>query len=164
MNKPRELLEKDTAQIKAAKTILEQSEKELLGYEETMRENEGSFEEIKKKLVQYKKNDIKIPVAYAQKYQQFQLFQRKLELLREEHREKLEHFTQIREQYISLQNDIFDARIINHDRWHNYNEVIFKLIEPPIDITYFPMDGSDESVLGLHQDENGEFSIKVLSK
>lgn len=164
LNKPRELLEKDIAQIKAAKIILEQSEKELLGYEETMRENEGPFEEIKKKLVQYKKNNIKIPVAYTQKYQQFQLFQRKLELLREEHREKLEHFTKIREQYTSLQNEIFDARIINHDRWHNYNEVIFKLIDPPIDVTYFPMDGSDESVLGLHQDENGEFSIKVLSK
>lgn len=164
LNKPRELLEKDIAQIKAAKIILEQSEKELLGYEETMKENEGSFEEIKKKLIQYKKNNIKIPVAYAQKYQQFQLFQRKLELLREGHCEKLEHFTHIREQYISLQNEIFDARIINHGRWHNYNEVIFKLIEPPIDITYFPLDGSDESVLGLHQDENGEFSIKVLSK
>ncbi|MGZ8547122.1 MAG: flagellar assembly protein A [Sulfuricurvum sp.] len=164
LSKPRELLEKDIAQIKAAKIIFEQSEKELLEYEKTMRENEGSFEEIKKKLVQYKKNNIKIPVAYAQKYQQFQLFWRKLEILREEHREKQEHFTRISEQYIVLQNEIFDARIINHGRWHNYNEIIFKLIEPPIDVTYFPMDGSDESVLGLHQDENGEFSIKVLSK
>ncbi|MGZ5209122.1 MAG: flagellar assembly protein A, partial [Sulfuricurvum sp.] len=100
----------------------------------------------------------------AQKYQQFQLFWRKLEILREEHREKQERFTHISEQYIVLQNEIFDARIINHGRWHNYNEIIFKLIEPPIDVTYFPMDGSDESVLGLHQDENGEFSIKVLSK
>ncbi|MGZ5207657.1 MAG: flagellar assembly protein A, partial [Sulfuricurvum sp.] len=67
LSKPRELLEKDIAQIKAAKIIFEQSEKELLEYEKTMRENEGSFEEIKKKLVQYKKNNIKIPVAYAQK-------------------------------------------------------------------------------------------------
>lgn len=164
LNKSREFLEKEAAEIKGAKIILDKSEKELLGYERTMKENESSFTEIKKKLIQYKKNDIKIPVAYAQKFQQFQLFRRKLDLLREDHREKLEHFTHISQQYAALQNEIFEARIVNHDRWHNYNEVIFKLIEPPIDVTYFPLDGSDESVLGLHEDENGEFSVKVLSK
>lgn len=164
LNKPREFLEKEIAQINEAKKNLEQSEKELVGYEQTMQENESSFEEIKKKLLHYKQNNIKIPVAYAQKYQQFQLFRRKLELLREDHRSKLEHFTSISEQYTALQNEIFEARIVNHDQWHNYNEVTFKLIEPPIDITYFPLDGSYENVLGLQEDENGEFLIKVLTK
>ena len=68
------------------------------------------------------------------------------------------------ERYIALQNEIFEARIINHGRWNNYNEIIFKLIEPDIDVTYVPLEGSDESVLGLHVDEDGEFSIKVVSK
>lgn len=164
LNTSRESLAKELAQINGAKRILDTSERELLEYEKTMKNNEASFEEIKKKLIHYKRSEIKIPVVYAQKYQQFQLFRRKLETLREEHAKKVERFTFMSEQYTALQNEIFEARIINHGQWHNYNEIIFKLIDPPIDVTYVPVEGSDESVLGLHQDEDGEFSIKVVSK
>lgn len=164
LNMSRESLEKELASMNEAKKILDRSEKELLEYEKTMKENESSFEEIKKKLIYYKRNNITIPIVYAQKYQQFQLFRNKFDALQKEHTAKLNHFTLMNEEYIALQNEIFDARIINHERWNNYNEIIFKLIEPAIDVIYVPLEGSNESVLGLHEDEDGEFSIKVVSK
>ncbi|MFA6144223.1 MAG: flagellar assembly protein A [Sulfurimonas sp.] len=164
LNMSRESLEKELSSMNEAKRILDKSEKNLLEYEKTMKENEGSFEEIKKKLMYYKHNGIKIPIVYAQKYQQFQLFRHKFDALQEEHKSKLDRFKLMNERYIALQNEIFEARIINHGRWNNYNEIIFKLIEPDIDVTYVPLEGSDESVLGLHVDEDGEFSIKVVSK
>jgi len=164
LNRSRESLEKELALMNGAKKVLDKSERELLEYERTMKENEGAFEEIKKKLVHYKQNSIKIPIVYAQKYQQFQLFRHKFEALQKEHTAKLDRFILLNEEYIALQNEIFDARIINHDRWNNYNEIIFKLIDPSIDVTYVPLEGSDESVLGLDEDEDGEFSIKVVSR
>ncbi len=164
LNMSRESLEKELSSMNEAKRMLDKSEKNLLEYEKTMKENEGSFEEIKKKLMYYKHNNIKIPIVYAQKYQQFQLFRHKFDALQEEHKSKLDRYKLMNERYIALQNEIFEARIINHGRWNNYNEIIFKLIEPDIDVTYVPLEGSDESVLGLHVDEDGEFSIKVVSK
>lgn len=164
LNEPRESLKEKELKIGEAKKILNKAEKELAEYESTMKENVSAYEDIKKKLLHYKHNNVKAPTAFVEKFQQFQQFQQKLEKLRTEHQEKLDHFTFLNEHHTALQNEIFEARIINHDRWHNYNEIIFKLIDPPVDITYFPSDNSEENILGLHEDEYGEFSIKVLSK
>ncbi|MDD4854969.1 MAG: FapA family protein [Sulfuricurvum sp.] len=164
LNESSDMLEGEAIKMKEAKKALQIVEKELLEYEQTMKVNMSAYEDIKQKLVHYKRNNIKIPSAYVEKFQQFQQFRRKLDALRDEFNEKQSYLSLISSHYTSLQNEIFEARIINHDRWRNYNEVIFKLIDPRVDVTYFPSENSDENVLGLHLDEDGEFSIKVLSK
>jgi hypothetical protein len=164
LNESRDVLDKDLEKINAAKKALDLVEKELSSYENTMKENMNAYEDIKQKLVHYKRNNIKAPTVYIEKYQQLQQFRQKLESLREEFTEKKSYLDLLNGHRESLQTGIFEARIINHDRWRNYNEIIFKLIDPPIDITYYPAEMSDENMLGLHEDENGEFSIKVVSK
>lgn len=164
LNESSDVLEGEAIKMKEAKKALQIVEKELLEYEQTMKANMSAYEDIKQKLLHYKRNNIKIPSAYVEKFQQFQQFRRKLDALREEFDEKQSYFSLISSHYVSLQNEIFEARIINHDRWRNYNEIIFKLIDPRVDVTYFPSENSDENILGLHLDEDGEFTIKVLSK
>lgn len=164
LNESREKLESEEIKMAEAKKGLESIAKELQDYEKTMKENASSFEEIKQKLIHYKKNEIKAPSAYVEKYQQFNMFKQKLESLRKEYQEKSEYLALISSHHTALQSEIFEARIINHDRWRNYNEVVFKMIDPQIDVTYFPSDGSDENVLGLFEDEDGEFSVKVVGK
>lgn len=164
LNESRDSLDDEEIKMNEAKKALYSVEKELLEYENTMKENKNSYEDIKQKLIHYKRNNIAPPSVYVQKYQQFLQFRRKLESLQDEFIEKQSYLTLISNQHTSLQSEIFEARIVNHDLWRNYNEIVFKLIEPRIDVTYFPADNSDENVLGLHEDEEGEFSIKVLSK
>ncbi|MDP1784260.1 MAG: FapA family protein [Sulfuricurvum sp.] len=164
LNESKEFLNDEMKLMMEVKKNIHEIEKELTGYEQTMRDNTSAYEEIKKKLINYKNNGIQIPIAYAQKYKQFQDFHRKLDGLRKEYQEKLDHYAFISGRHRALQNEIFEARIINHDRWHNYNEIIFKLIDPPIDVTYFPSDNSEEKILGLHVDDEGKFSIKVLAQ
>jgi hypothetical protein len=164
LNEAREELGDDEEKMKEAKKELEETKKELTYYEDTIKENLEAYEGIRKKLLHYKQNGIKPPMAFVEKYQQFQHFKKKLEEFREEYKIKLDASALLSAKRTSLQSDIFETRIINHDRWRNYNEVIFKLIDPPVDITYFPTDGSDENILGLHEDEDGEFSIRVVSK
>ena len=106
----------------------------------TMKENMNAYEDIKQKLLHYKRNNIKAPAAYIEKYQQLQQFRQKLESLRKEFSEKESYLALLSGHRTSLQNGIFEARVINHDRWRNYNEIVFKLIDPPIDITYSPSD------------------------
>ena len=91
-------------------------------------------------------------------------FREKLEALRNVLKSKEDQYAWLAEKHTALQAGIFEARIINHDRWHNHNEIIFKLIDPLIDVFYIPSDNSEERVLGLHQDEDGAFSIKVMSQ
>lgn len=164
LNESREFLEDERGLMSEVKQVIHEVEKELSGYEATMKENAAAYDDIKRKLINYKNNGVKIPIAYAQKYKQFQEFKQKLESLRKEHQDKLEHYAFISGRHRALQNEIFDARIINHDRWHNYNEIIFKLIDPRIDVTFIPSDNSEGGIFGLHVDDEGKFSIKVLPK
>jgi hypothetical protein len=164
LNESREFLDDEQSLMMEVKKVIHDMGKELSGYEETMQKNASAYEEIKRKLIHYKNNGIQIPVAYAQKYKQFQEFKLKLEALRKEYQDKLDHYAFISARHRALQDEIFEARIINHDRWHNYNEIIFKLIDPPIDVTYIPSDNTVGGILGLHVDDEGKFSIKVLPK
>ncbi|MDD5212153.1 MAG: FapA family protein [Sulfuricurvum sp.] len=163
LNESREFLDEEQNLMREVKKVIHEVEKELHGYEASMKENAAAYDDIKKKLINYKSNGIKIPIAYVQKYKQFQEFKHKLESLRKEYQDRLEHYAFISGRHRALQDKIFDARIINHDRWHNYNEIIFKLIEPRIDVTFIPSDNSEGGIFGLHVDDEGKFSIKVIA-
>ena len=164
LNESQKFLNDEKSLMIEVKKVIHDLGKELEGYEETMKKNEPAYEDIKRKLIHYKNNGIQIPIAYVQKYKQFQEFKLKLDALRKEHQERLDHYAFISGRHRALQDEIFEARVINHDRWHNYNEIIFKLIDPPLDITFYPPDNSEGGIYGLHVDEEGIFSIKVLAK
>lgn len=164
LNASREFLDDEMHLMFEGKKVIDEVQKELSGYEKTMKENASAYEDIKRKLIHYKNNGIKIPIAYAQKYKQFLDFNNKLEALRKEYQDKVDHYAFISGRHRALQDEIFDARIINHDRWRNYNEIVFKLIDPPIDVTFIPPENSEGGILGLHVDEDGIYSIKVLTK
>ena len=105
-----------------------------------------------------------MPTAFVQKYQQHQAFKAKIEALRVELKTKEDQYAWLSEKHTALQSEIFEARIVNHDRWKNHNEILFKLIDPPIEVLYVPTHNSEEKILGLHESEEGEFTIKVLQQ
>ncbi len=159
-----EEIHEDSDQITHVKNSIRDVKKELEGYEQTWLENGPAMEDLKRKLAHYKADGVKLPSAFVEKYKQHQLFKEKLESLRNELQTKEDQYAWLTEKHMSLQAEIFDARIINHDRWRNHNEIIFKLIHPNIEVFYVPSENSEEKVLGLLEDENGAFSIKVLSQ
>lgn len=63
-----------------------------------------------------------------------------------------------------MQDDILDARIVNRDKWVGYNEIKFKLIDPPIELIHKPAEGSKEMIFGLVQNAEGEYTIKAMAE
>lgn len=157
-------LHEHSDQITQVQNSIREIKKELTGYEQTWLENGPIMEDLKRKLAHYKANGVQLPSAFVQKYKQNQIFKEKLDSLRNELKTKEDQYAWLTEKHTQLQAEIFDARIINHDRWHNHNEIIFKLIHPNIEVFYVPSENSEEKILGLLEDEDGEFSIKVLGQ
>lgn len=164
LNDSRENLEDRSHHMALVKQSIRDIQKELLSYEQIWKENAPAMEELKRKLAYYKSNGIKLPTSFVQKYQQNLQFKEKIDTLRSELKTKEDQYAFLSEKHTALQSEIFEARIINHDRWRNHNEIIFKLIDPPIEVVYVPIQNSEEKILGLYEDEEGEFSIKVLAK
>jgi len=162
LDESNEHLDEQAKKMEQVSEKIKEIKKEIAVYEQSLRENAPAMNDLKQKLAHYKENGIKMPSALVQKYQQFVEYKQKLESLKKELHEKEDQYAFLSTAHNAIQDDIFNARIINHDRWKNHNEIIFKLIEPPVEIFYVPPENSSEKYLGLYKDEMGNLSVKVM--
>ena len=161
-------LESSEEQMQEAKGHIREIEKEIKQHSQKLQDNTHSFNEIKRHLIGYKKKGIKMPTAFVKKYKQFQAMFEHLESLKSELKEKNDRYDVLSQTHRSFQNDIFDARIINHDRWHGHNEVIFRLVEPKLEVNFLPPDAAKIEALGLVKEEieedEDEYFIKAIEE
>ena len=148
--------------------VLEQDIKELTAdvdkYSTLIKEGTAPFMEIKKRLVHYKKNGVKMPESFVKKYKQFQNTQLKLKELKETLSVKADQLSLQTTRTASFQDNIFDARIINRDRWVGYNEIRFKLVDPPMELVYKPHEGSLDKVFGLVELGDEGYEIQAMNE
>ena len=157
-------LEANEEQIKALEAEIEELKKDIKKYTQFIKDGMKAFLEIKKRLLHYQKNGVKMPESFVKKYKQFQNMQDKLKILKEDYKIKQEKLNLLTTRTASFQDNIFDARIINRDKWIGYNELHFKLVDPPIDVVYKPLEGSKEQVFGLVEINEGEYVIRPLNE
>ena len=137
---------------------------EIQKYTKLIKDNTASFNDVKKRLLHYKKNGVKMPESFVKKYKQFQKMQEVLKNKKETYAAKSDQLQLLTANISTFQDDIMDARIINRDRWVGYNEIIFKLVKPPLNLSYKPKEGSNDKIFGLVEVEDGEFEIQAVDE
>lgn len=161
----KETLSTNESEIKEAKRSITDGEKEIAKYKAMIEKNQSAFIELKKRLLHYKKNNVQMPTSFVKKYKQFGQLYAQVETLEKELVEKEEHLVQLVKDHKALQNDIFDARVVNNSRWQGHNEILFKLIEPETVVTLVPREDSNEHVFALYEDKENElFSVVAVSE
>ena len=163
-NDTKEDLDENQEKIQNLELKLKELKEELKKLSHSVKEATPAFIEIKKRLVHYKKNGVKMPDSFVKKYKQFQSMQEKVKSLKGEYEITQDQLNLLTTKTASFQDNIFDARIINRDKWIGYNEIKFKLVDPPIEVVYKPMEGSHEQVFGLVELDEGEYVIRPMSE
>ena len=74
-------------------------------------------------------------------------------------KDKKEELQEHREELNQVQNKVFTAKIINHSAWKEFNEIRFRLISPPKDITYNPKEHEIAREITLKDMGNGEHRV-----
>jgi len=151
-------------EIAELRTDIKTVSKELTKYAQLIKDGTSSFIDLKKRLVNYKKKGIKMPASFVSQYKKFQDMQITYKELKEEQESKEEKLKLLTAQTKSFQDDIFDARIINRDRWVGFNEIRFNLINPKMELVYKPQEGSSEKIFGVVEVEEGEYEIQSLKE
>ena len=165
MENGKEALSENEKKLLEAKKQFSDIEKEVSKLEVLLKQNERAYQDMKKRMLQYKKSGVKMPTAFVQKYKQFQEHQQQLEKYKAEYAQKEERLNLLSAKHNAFQSDILNARVINKGRWRGHNEIIFKLIEPEIEVSYVPPEGSEGNILALCQDEEtGAYSIQVVDE
>ncbi len=135
---------------------------EIQKYKKLIKEGTASFLDIKKRLIHYKKSGVKMPDSFVKKYKQFQQMQTHLKEITGELAMKEDQLNLLTTRTVSFQDNIFDARIINRDRWMGHNELKFKLVDPDIEVVFKPKEGSEDKVFGLVEVDDGVFEIQPV--
>ncbi|WP_455755840.1 flagellar assembly protein A [Sulfurimonas sp.] len=157
-------LDDNSKNIKELEIDLREIKKEIAKYTKLIKDSTASFNDVKKRLVNYKKNGIKMPESFVKKYKQFHQMREHLKNVQETYAIKEDQHKLLTSKTSSFQDDIMDARVINRDRWAGYNEIIFKLIDPRVDLTYKPPEGCPHKVFGLVELEEGDFEIQAVEE
>lgn len=160
----KETLDENQEKIKKLELKQKELQQELKKERHLLKEATPAFIEIKKRLMHYKKNGVKMPVSFVKKYKQFQSMQEHVKNLQTEVSVTEDTLELLTSKTSSLQENIFDARIINRDKWIGYNEIRFKLVDPPMELVYKPMEGSTEHIFGLVEVDEGEYAIRPVSE
>jgi len=142
--------------------------KELIKYKELVKGNTVAFLDVKKRLIHYKKNGVKMPESFVKKYKQFKKMQDHLIKVEKKYAIDSDHLNLLTKRTASFQDNIFDARIINRGEWIGYNELKFRLIDPPIELSYKPIAGSKDKIFAIveieDEDGNIDYEIKAVKE
>ena len=157
-------LGKNKENIKKLEQEIRALKKEHTELVQKVKDGTAAFKDLKKRLMHYKKNGIKMPASFVKKYKQFQHLQKQVEIVKNDLQEKEHMLDLLDASTLSFQDNIFDARIINRDKWIGYNEIIFKLVDPPIEIKYNPPEGSPNKIFALVEIEEGEYEIEAVEE
>ncbi|QFR49415.1 DUF342 domain-containing protein [Sulfurimonas lithotrophica] len=160
----RQANEKNEKEISTLEVELRDIDKEIEKYSQTIEKNQNSFNDLKKRLIHYKKNGIKMPESFVEKYKQFLKIENHLKNIKEEHQAKQDKLNLLTTKTASFQDNIMDARIINHDKWTGYNKLVFKLVDPPVEIVYEPKEGEEGKIFGLVENEDGEYLVQAFKE
>ncbi len=163
-NDMQEGIEENEEKIKELKVKIRDIKKDIEKYTMLVKNNQAAFNDLKKRLAHYKKNGVKLPASFVQKFKNFQKMQEHLVTMKKDEEVKTHELELYDKKTTLFQDGIFEARIINHDRWKGHNELIFRLVEPPLELSYKPQEGSKELIFGIAQDEDGEFIIKAVKE
>ncbi len=162
--KAKESFRKNKETIEQIEEEIDTTTKEIDELTLIVRNNLPLFNDVKKKLLQYKKNGVKLPQAYVKQYKIYQAQIDKLKELKEHRKSLEERYDLLINQTDSLQYTIFDARVINHDKWRDYNEIRARLLDPPLEIVYKPTEYENNHVYGVVEVEEGVFKIQPLKE
>ncbi|MBN2816450.1 MAG: DUF342 domain-containing protein [Campylobacterales bacterium] len=157
-------LEENQEEIEKLEKEIKELRENIAKYTALVKSGMPAFLDIKKRLIHYKKNGVKMPESFVKKYKEFQAMQEELKGFTQTLDKKQDLLTLQTTRTASFQDNIFDARIINHDRWIGYNEIKFKLVDPPIELVYKPKEGSKEKIFGLVDLGDGQYEIQSMDE
>ena len=65
----------------------------------------------------------------------------------------------LNQELVDLNTSVLNAKVICKSPWKEFNEVKFKLIKPPVEVSFLPKEGEKTEVLSLASTEEGEYNI-----
>ena len=154
-----EMIDSINKKIEKLEEELKAYPRQLSSKKEFIDKNKPMAEMVKEKIMELKRTGVEPPVTLFAKIKDFQEKVIDYNNFLQTFKDKKEELNEYREELNKVQNKVFTAKIINHSAWKEFNEVRFRLIYPPKDVTYNPKEHEIAREITLKDMGNGEQRI-----
>ncbi|WP_051906417.1 MULTISPECIES: flagellar assembly protein A [unclassified Sulfurospirillum] len=154
-----ELIESINKKIEKLEEELKAFPRQLSSKKEFIDKNKPMAEMVKEKIMELKRSGVEPPVTLFAKIKDFQEKVIDYNTFLQTFKDKKEELQEYREELNRVQNKVFSAKIINHSAWKEFNEVRFRLIYPPKDVTYNPKEREIAREITLKDMGTGEHRV-----
>lgn len=152
------------AKIKAIESSLRGVPKMLEERKNLIKKSKNPIEMVKNKIIELKKDGKTPPSAFFVKIKEFQNIINNYNNDLKEYKDKKSQQEEFKNELSQIQSKIFEAKIINHSSWSEYNEIKFRLISPVLELSYTTKAHEVIREFSLREDEQGEFKIHKSSE
>lgn len=163
MKEQRSDIEGHLLKIEKVKSILTPMPKRLEAKRTIIEENKGSIYIIKSKIEELKKAKIVPHVTFLKKLKEYQALVDEYNQLLVEYKDTKKQLSILKEELDVMQNGIFAAKIINHSRWLDLNEIKFVIIDPPKQVNYATRENEMARTISLQKIDlgNGNYDYEI---
>lgn len=152
------------AKIKAIREQIVKMPRTLESKRCVIEENRGPINVIKAKIEELKSTNNTPPVTFMKKLKEYQQLVHEYNALLKDFKEKKDMIAELKEEIVGIQEGIFNSKVINHDKWREFNEVKFRLVDPARDITYNTRENEIARVLKIAKVQTEEGDIDYVIK
>jgi len=157
-------IEKIENQIKKIVIELKPYAKNLENKKRLIMNSKTIVEEIKKKIIELRERDINPPRTLMGKIKEYQKMVNEYNKTLKEYKDKKHNLTTLKDDLIGMQNHIFTSKIVNHGVWKEFNEIKFRLISPPTELTYNTKDNEIIREISLKRLDDDRYEINRSSE
>ena len=147
------------AGISAVKSNMEKITKKIKQIKAKIYNEKETTIKIHERIIELRAGGTKPPASLVTKMRENQNRIKEHNLLLKELKDARMENETLAEDLTNLQSSVFDAKVINNSTWREFNEVIFRIIEPPISASHLLKDGEIAHEITLKAAEDGEFIL-----
>jgi len=146
-------------EIKQTQTNIEKVIKQIKFIKKKIHSEKETTQKIYLRIKELAEARTKPPASLVAKMRENQNRIKEHNLLLKELKDAKIHNETLTEDMKNIQSSVFDAKVVNKSTWREFNEVTFKIIEPPVSAMHLLHDGEVAREITLKALEDGEFTL-----
>jgi len=159
----KERVERVEEEIEALKEEIKKKTKKIKLLRRKIQNDQENIRQINETVLSLKKRNANVPVSLINKLKSNQENIKEHNLLLKELKDDKMALEKLDADLKELINAVFKAEVINHSVWKEFNEVKFKVVEPPVEVSHLFVDGEMSEKITIKTMEDGKYVLERKS-
>jgi chaperonin cofactor prefoldin len=156
----KERVEKVEDEIGMLKEEIKQKTKKVKVLRRKIQSDSENIRQINETVLSLKKRGATVPLSLINKLKNNQENIKEHNSLLKELKDDKMRLEQLEADLKELINAVFNARVVNRSVWKEFNEVKFKVVEPPVEVSHLFVDGEMSEEITIKSMEDGKYVLE----